>query len=231
MNAPKLKMNCVTCSIRASYFNLFTPQELETIDSHRYEAKYRAGEIVFKQGTICKEVISLTSGMVKIYIEGLNDKNIILGYNKPVSILAGPGTYVDNRHHYTVVAVEDITTCHMDLDVFKSQVRKNCQVSEEIIKKISYFSIDYYSKLVNLTQKQMPGRIATSLLYLYHEVFNDYPFDVRASRKDLAELSGMTEDSAGRVLQDLCKEGIIEIDNKIISILNPDKLTEISEKG
>ena len=85
--------------------------------------------------------------------------------------------------------------------------------------------------MFSLTQKQMHGRIADVLLYLSKEVFNSSDFELSLSRQDIGELSGMTKDSAIRILKEFENEHIIRLEGKKVSISNNLVLEEISMKG
>jgi CRP/FNR family transcriptional regulator len=51
------------------------------------------------------------------------------------------------------------------------------------------------------------------------------------SRQDLADLSGMSKESAIRILKEFKNEGILSVDGKTLNILNPQQLRKISETG
>jgi CRP/FNR family transcriptional regulator len=51
------------------------------------------------------------------------------------------------------------------------------------------------------------------------------------SRNDLAELSGMSKDSAVKTLRDFQQDGIIEINERELALLNADALNRISKLG
>jgi CRP-like cAMP-binding protein len=51
------------------------------------------------------------------------------------------------------------------------------------------------------------------------------------SRKELGELSAISEENAVRLLTEFKKEGIIEVTGKSISIMDKKLLTKISEVG
>jgi CRP/FNR family transcriptional regulator len=91
--------------------------------------------------------------------------------------------------------------------------------------------VKVYERLISLTQKQMPGRIADVLLYLSNEIYNDNTFDISLSRQDIGDLSSMTKDSAIRILKDFESEKIILVEGKHISILKKETLNEISIRG
>ena len=51
------------------------------------------------------------------------------------------------------------------------------------------------------------------------------------SRQDLADLTGMSKDSAIRILKEFHNEGLIELNGRKLEILNMNQLEHISEKG
>jgi CRP/FNR family transcriptional regulator len=173
----------------------------------------------------------LSSGIAKMSIEGLDNKSLILQLVLPWKIYGDPGLYVDNRYHYSVTAIEPCTACFIDIQNVKSLIRTNGQFAEAFISNASYNSVRTYEKLVSLTQKQMHGRIADILIYLSKEIYLSDTIELSLSRQDIGEFSGMTKDSAIRILKEFENEGIIKVDGKKIGILNKELLQEISIRG
>jgi len=87
------------------------------------------------------------------------------------------------------------------------------------------------NKLVVLTQKYMPGRVADTLLYLKNDIFNSNPFTVPLTRQDLADMSNMTKESLVRILQQFKSSGLIKTQGNTIEILDESGLQEISRNG
>jgi CRP/FNR family transcriptional regulator, polysaccharide utilization system transcription regulator len=222
--------NCADCNCRSSVFRKLSTSELELINQNRFEVTYRAGEIIFKQGTPSPHYVCITKGLVKIYIEGFG-KNLILGLIKPVEYIFGPGIYVDNRHHYSAAAVEESAACLVDVNTYKKLVRENPDFAEEFIQRFSQQAIVNFDQFITLTQKQMHGRIAESLLYLSEKVYCKNPFDLTISRQDLADLSGMSKESSIRILKEFKEEGILSTEGNSITILNLALLKHISQTG
>jgi CRP/FNR family transcriptional regulator len=222
--------NCVSCNCRGQIFKNLGPLELELINSSRFQVDYKAGEVIFKQGTPSPYFVCVTSGLAKIYIEGYG-KNLILALVKPVDYIFGPGIYVDNRHYYSASAVEDSTACLVDSTVFKKLIRENPDFAEEFLKRISMQTIFNFNQVLSLTQKQMPGRIAEVIFYLFENIYCKNPFDMTISRQDLADLSGMSKESAIRILKEFKEEGILTLNGNTMEILNPKQLRQISETG
>ena len=53
----------------------------------------------------------------------------------------------------------------------------------------------------------------------------------KITRKNLAELSGISVESTIRILSEFKKDNIIDFEGKIIKILNQEKLLNISRNG
>jgi CRP/FNR family transcriptional regulator len=146
-------------------------------------------------------------------------------------VISGPGTYVDFKHHFSLKAIEQTNCCFFDLKTFKDVVSKNSKLSDFLIHMISKKSISYYQKFISITQKQVNGRIAETLLYLRNYIYQTNPMELTVTFQDIAEMTGMSKDTAVRVIKDLCSEKIIEMKNNQLMILNPEKLNQISELG
>lgn len=223
--------SCINCFYKSPLFALMSNKELEAIQNTRYEVVFKPDEIIYKQGNKTTQIVSITSGLVKSYLEGFNHKNFILELIRPTTVIAGPGTYVDNKHHFSLKAVEETTCCFFDLNVFKNIVSKNAKLSDFLLHIISKRAISYYDRFLSLTQKQVNGRIAENLLYLYEFIYPENPMELTITFQDIAEMTGMTKDTVVRVFKDLCNDKIIEMNNNSLKLLNLEKLAHISELG
>ncbi|MEN8224980.1 MAG: Crp/Fnr family transcriptional regulator, partial [Bacteroidota bacterium] len=181
-------MNCTLCNKRGNIFALLNEDELDFVNGHRYELSFNKGEIIFKQGSPLTHVACITDGLVKLYIEGLNKRNLILSFAKPVTMIGGPGMFVDYRHHFSVAAVEDTSACLIDTKIIEDLIEKNHKFACDLLKGSNLNNINNFSKFINLTQKQMHGRIADAFILLMDEIYGRNPFILTASSQDLADL-------------------------------------------
>jgi CRP/FNR family transcriptional regulator, polysaccharide utilization system transcription regulator len=224
-------VNCDRCNDRIALFAGLAGEELVIINDKRYEVQFIAGENIIKQGTASSNLVFLTSGLAKEYIEGYDHRNLILEVIKPWEVFGGTGIYVDNRYHYSVSALEEVTACFIDTANFKKLVRMNPDFSERFMNYCGTCSTRIFERFVSLTQKQMHGRIADVLIYLAEIIYNSQSFEMALSRQDISEFSGMSKDSAIRILKEFESEGIIQANGKNIIINKLDLLKEISAKG
>ena len=219
------------CHLRSPLFNLLSENELHEINIDRYEVEYRSGDYIFKQGSAANNILSLTKGKVKLYLEGINGQNLAFKIAKQWELLGGPGLFIDNRHHYSAKAIDDITICFVNLARFKEAARTNIEFGTLFWKQVNQETVHLYNRFLSNTQKQMHGRLADSLLYLSSEVFNESNSEITLGKQDLAELSGMTRDSVVRVLKRFIADNIIELNEKHIQIKDNHKLEELSRHG
>ncbi|MCX6258373.1 MAG: Crp/Fnr family transcriptional regulator [Bacteroidia bacterium] len=222
---------CTDCVSKCSVFRLLNPEDLEMIMKNKIEVRYHAKEVVFKQGSPSTHVLILTSGLSKIYLEGYNSRDLILKIIQPFELIAGPGMYVDKKHHFSLATLTDSSACMIEMEAFKELVYKNRLFANEFIRDFSIRTIGIYNKFMSLSSKQMHGRIAESLLYLSKAVFQKPLFNMVLTRQELSELAGLSKEWTTRILIEFKNEGIININNKEIEIVDFQRLEKISIAG
>ena len=227
----KSTMSCVKCSCKSALFCFLSHEELEMVEKNRLNVVFKPGETIRKQGTQMTHVISVNSGMAKLYLEGIENRNAILRIVRPTNFIGGPGIYLDQMHHYTVMAMMESSVCFIDLNIIKEIIRRNSRFAEEFMRDLSRNTLSVYNRLIYLTQKQMPGRMADSLLYLFEEIFESDHFPMLLNKQDLADLSAMSRDSAVKILRSFEHEGIIQFDDKELKLLDHESLKRISRIG
>lgn len=223
--------NCKSCNCSWPNFDNLTDEQLELVNSNRFQANFKPGEIIFKQGSPTSNAVFLSSGIAKIYMEGYDGKNIILSIVKPRRLIAGPGVYVDNRHHYSLAALSETTACFVEMSIIKKLVHENSMFAEGYLKDLSVKSLSTFHKLVSFNQKKMHGRLAEGLIHLADEIFNNNKFNCRMTRQELGEFTGMTKESVVRLLKEFHDENIIQLQDHSIEIINKPKLEKIMISG
>ncbi len=224
-------INCEICNERSPLFSLLTKDELSVMNSGRFEVQFKAGETIVKQGTSANHMMVITKGMGKLFLEGIDKRNLILDLILPWKLFGGPGLFTDMRYHYSVTAVNDTLACFIAAENVRQVIRSNPDFAEQILRHCNRNSAANFDRLISLTQKQMPGRLADTLLYLQSEIFHSHQFTLPITRMELGEMSNMTKESVTRILKDFESEGILILEGKSIEIARMDVLKEISLRG
>jgi CRP-like cAMP-binding protein len=227
----KLINSCENCMVSWKNFKNLSKSEIRLVNENRYEATFKPGEIIIKQGSPATSAVFLATGMAKVYIEGLDNKNFILGIALPSRLVVGPGVHVHARHTYSVSALTIVQACFISFEIINQLIRQNAEFAYGMLEDLSVKAYAVHNKLVSLTQKKMPGRLAEALLFFADEVCKADLFDIILSRQEMGEMTNMAKESVVRILKELESSGVIKTDCSRIQILDKEKLRVISERG
>jgi len=136
--------------------------------------------------------------------------------------------YNDKYFQYSVSALVDSNVFLIELESFKRAIAENAFVGVSVIENINTRSMHLYERIITLTQKQAPGRVADILKCLVERIFENDSFTLPCARKEFAEMATISIESLSRILKDFKDEGIVDIDGKTVHILDKKKLDMIS---
>lgn len=227
----ELKSYCTLEQNQVLCFDLLTPEQYEMLRSKMVIVNYKAGETICKQGAFANHILILREGLVKLYMEGATE-NLVLQIMPPNNII-GLASCFDNNHifYYSAQAYMDSTLQLIDMNIFMKILNENGKFASKMLSFLAEQNVITYGRFFCLTQKQTFGRFADVLLCLANRIYKNDKFPLQLTRKELAELSGMSIESIARILTRFKSEGLLEVTNDYIEILNKPKLNEISQKG
>ena len=136
-----------------------------------------------------------------------------------------------NTYQYSAMAYVDSQVQQIDIKAFRELINRNSVFAKEVIDILSSNSVQIYNRFFCLTHKQAYGRLADILLCLSDRIFKTAEFELPLSRKDLAELSGMSQETVIRMLKSFHDDGLIRMAGKNFTVLDYEKLKHISETG
>jgi CRP-like cAMP-binding protein len=231
MNKQKLCEGCDKCNMRSPLFSGLNTEELQVLNGNRYSVRFHEGEVILKQGTQANNLISVIEGFARMYIEGFNDRNLILDFVKPWHLVGAPGIHDKGKYNYTVMAIRETLVCFIDIKNFKKVLEINREFSNQYIQICSSNYARSLDRMVSLSQKQMHGRIADALIYLSEEIYESEVIGGEISRQDVADYTSMSKDSAIRILKEFERDSIINLEDRTIVILDSPRLHSISMNG
>ncbi|WP_462279700.1 Crp/Fnr family transcriptional regulator [Salinivirga cyanobacteriivorans] len=223
--------SCGTCPVGWDNFKNLTEAQIKEIDETRFEARYRAGEMIFKQGTPTPNAVFMANGLAKLYLETEEGKRVIIALIKPGRLIGGPGIFIDDTHYFNLAAVEDSTVCFIGMNMLKKMVHENGDFAEGFLRDISIKGLESLRKIITFSQKKMNGRLAEGLLYLSDKIYNTEDFDCQLTRQEIGELTLMTKESVVRLLKEFDEEGILDVKGGRIKILDKERLNKIMQSG
>ncbi len=219
------------CNINAPCFQVLSLEEMELIKSSKTQVIFRKGDNLTKQGAFVGYILFLVKGIVKQYIEGPNGKSFNMRLLLPGQFVGLSSMYTQNVYQYSSVAINEAQAILIDSKSVIEIALQNPKFSYNIAKRFHLQNETFYDVLQKTMFKQMPGRLADTLLYLSSEAFALEDIFPLLTRKDVAEFAGMSTESTVKILKSFENDEIIELKDKHIIIKNNSKLHEISNLG
>lgn len=211
--------------------DLINDENFEHFSKNKNVVSFYKGETIFKQGAFNSHIGSIISGFAKIYIEGVNGKQQILYLSNSRDLIGHVSLFYDNSSIVSVSAITDSTVCLISNETIKYYLTTIPALANLIISNINKHNHIIFNRIISLTQKQMHGRVADTLLYLSKILNDSNEIDLPLTRKELAELSGMTTESFIRILTEYKNDGIVVLNGKKIEIKSFQLIRKLSEIG
>jgi len=219
------------CDIQAPCFQELSIEDAEYIRKSKTQVFFRKGDTLTKQGAYASYVMFLISGVVKQYIESSDSRSFNLRIIQSEEFIGLSSVFSKNIFTYSTSALTDCQVLLIEKDSLEKVLRENGTFSFRLIKRYSAENVDLHEVLQNQLFKQMNGRLAGSLLYL-NSLKSTLPSIFQLlTRKDLAEFAGISTESTVKLLKTFEKEGLIELLEKDIILVDSEKITDIFKRG
>lgn len=223
---------CFNCKIKSEVIATLNHDELSTLGQGCAQVHFNKGELLVKESAPAKHIIYIRNGFVKIGKQGIGGKDFILSISKKGAYLNIQNLNRKSKiYYFSATALTDTDVCFIDIDNFERLLKSNGVFASEVISYIFSDEMNYFERLVNNVQQQLPGRLANTLLYFRDEVYNQNPFYLNVTKSELASLIGTSRESVTRLLKEFQHSGIIKAEKDKITLLDEKKLEEIKQKG
>lgn len=207
-----------------------SPEWQEFVEFHKIVKEFDEDDLIFNEGDPVNGLYIVNVGKVKVYTTEVDGKENIIR-------LAADGEVVGHRGFggnwvYPVSAktYEKTITTFIPLNVFNTVAKANAEFTYHLM---MFFAEELRVSEQKMMQVPVKNRIAKAILMNYNIFGADQKDNAKISytisRKDYASKVNTTYETVIRVLSDLNKEKIIELDGKSIRILNFDGLTQLSQ--
>jgi len=203
---------------------------LEECNRHKTTNQYKKGQVVFYEGSRAYGLYCIFSGRVKLYKTGVDGKQQIVRIAGPGDLLGYRSLFSEEPYSATGEAIEEATICCVDRNAFFPLLSKNPQLALNIIKKLSKELREAEDLATSIAHRSVRERMAELLLML-KETYGKpakkgIRIDLQLSREEIGEMIGVTQESAIRLLSEFKRDGMIEVKEREITILNPTALLD-----
>ncbi len=223
--------NCESCTDKSCAVQTLSDSELELLSNSYHEASFEKGEIILSEGSMASHIVYLRNGLVKEYGKGTSSLEYILQVVKPHSYLGLHSIFSDRINHYSYMALTKVTVCYIELPVFSKFIKENGNFSFEILSSVCNDSLRNYHRFIDQHQKKIFGKVADALLYFSSVIFQSSSFALPLSRKEIAHMIGTSRESVSKQICGFETDNILKVHGRNITILDMERLQQISKNG
>lgn len=196
--------------------------------------EFKKNQRIYAEGEEPEYLWCLLQGKVKKFKDGVGGRVQILRLIRSVQYFGYRAYFAKERYNSSAAAFEASVVGTLPMTLVEDMINKNIKLAWFFIHELSRNLGGADTKIVNLTQKHIRGRLAEALIVLRdHYGYEDDNMTLRVymAREDLANLSNMTTSNAIRTLSGFVTDNLITVDGRKISILNESELRKISKYG
>ena len=195
---------------------------------------FKKNQIIYAEDEMPENLWCLLKGKVKLYKDGIGVRQQILRLIRPVQYFGYRAYFAGESYNSTAAAFEPSILGSIPMTIVEDLIQNNIKLAWFFIHELSRNLGGSDTKIVNLTQKHIRGRLAEALIALrdsYGYEDDDATLKIYMAREDLANLSNMTTSNAIRTLSGFVAEKILIVDGRRIKIMNENALRKISKFG
>ena len=195
---------------------------------------FKKNQLIYAEGDEPEFLWVLLKGKVKKTKEGVGGRVQILRLIRPVQYFGYRAFFAQESYASSASAFEPSMLGAVPLTLVRDMISNNNSLAWFFIQELSRNLGGSDTRIVNLTQKHIRGRLAEALIVLldnYGYEDDGATLKIYMAREDLANLSNMTTSNAIRTLSTFVTERLVVVDGRRIKIINEAMLRKISKYG
>ncbi len=225
-------ISCESCKARfQSVFCKLTDEDLTDLSVAKHCNYYQKGDTIFFEGNQPQGLYCINNGRVKVYQSGYDGKEQIIRLAKAGDIMGYRALISGDSYSSSATVIEDSKVCLIPREVFYDLLSNNSDISKRVMQLLASELKEAQHTITDLAQKPVIERLAEALLMLkeyYGYDKDENSLNITITREEIANIVGTATETTIRLLSELRKQGIIELDGKTISILKSDALIKLA---
>ncbi|MCA9948459.1 MAG: Crp/Fnr family transcriptional regulator [Anaerolineales bacterium] len=206
------------------FFGDLDTETLQILVNGAIWREYAAGELVVLEGEISAGMYYLHSGWLKAVKVSPNGREQVLRFFEAGETFYELGAFAKQPHPATAVALEPAGIWLIRRETVLQLIRERPYFAEFVLAKMAERMLHLVSLVTDLSLRSITERLARLLLESAEE---DRLYRPRwYTQAELAARLGTVPDVIQRALRELEQEGLIEVQRRVIHILDRQKLTQ-----
>ncbi|MES1986501.1 MAG: fumarate/nitrate reduction transcriptional regulator Fnr [Pseudomonadota bacterium] len=232
MTPESVKVACSNCNLRElcmpSGFNIDDMKKLDEVVATRRRVKQ--GDMLFSSGDVFTSLYAIRTGFFKTCVSTEDGREQVTGFQMAGEIIGLDGIVTDH-HSCNAVALEDAEVCVMPFAKVEDLSREFPLLQRHVHKIMSREIVRENSVMMLLGNMRAEERLAAFLLNLVQRLhargFSQSELTLRMSREEIGSYLGMKLETVSRAFSKFSEDGIIEVKQRYVRILDPIALKKI----
>ena len=213
---------------RVPLFSSLSDTEFAFLTSHVVPRKYASGEVVFSEGDPCAGLYVVQSGHIRIFKSSAGGREQVLSIDGPGSSIAELPVFDGGTYPASAQAVSDSALLFFSRDDFQKLCLQHPQVALKVLRVIG----GRLRRLVGIIEELSFTTVRHRLIALLVRMGKSegarngdkVTVTISANNSELAAQIGTVRELVSRNLSRLQSEGLIELDNRNLTIQSLKKL-------
>jgi CRP/FNR family transcriptional regulator len=229
MNPSSIKVACSNCNLR----ELCMPVGLTDADMQRIDdivatrRKVKRGTPLFRNGERFTSLYAIRTGFFKTCVATEDGRDQVTGFQMAGEIIGLDGI-VNDHHTCDAVALEDAEVCVMPFERIEDLSREVTSLQHHVHKIMSREIVREHGVMLLLGSMRAEERLAAFLLNLVQRLhargFSQSELILRMTRDEIGSYLGLKLETVSRTFSKFVEEGLVEVKQRYVRILNADGL-------
>ena len=232
MNPLTIKVACSNCNLR----ELCMPMGLSDTEMGKLDdlvatrRKVKRGTSLFANGDRFTALYAIRTGFFKTCVATADGRDQVTGFQMAGEVIGLDGI-VGDRHTCDAVALEDAEVCVMPYDRIEELSREVQALQSHVHKIMSREIVREHGVMLLLGSMRAEERLAAFLLNLVQRLhargFSQSELVLRMTREEIGSYLGLKLETVSRTFSKFAEEGIVEVKQRHVRILNTEALRAI----
>jgi CRP-like cAMP-binding protein len=191
---------------------------------------FKKGKLIFYEGGIPTGIFLVKSGKAKIFKTGIYGKDQIFYIYKPNDLFGYHALLANEKYEDACEALEDCEILFIKKKDFDHLLNTIRNLKLLFIQNMSHEFGVLVNTITILAQKPLRSRLALYLLILHERYYDpkSKTSTINLPREDLANIIGTARESLGRLLKEFKEEQLIEINKRMLKLVDLKTLEKIA---
>ena len=189
--------------------------------------KISRGDILYRNGEKFSALYAIRTGFFKTTVAAEDGRDQVTGFQMAGEVIGLDGI-VSDHHTCDAVALEDAEVCVMNFDRLEDLSREINALQRHVHKIMSREIVRENGVMLLLGSMRADERLAAFLLnlvqLLHARGFSKSELILRMTREEIGSYLGLKLETVSRTFSKFVEEGIVEVKQRHVRILNPDAL-------